>query len=438
MNEIAIKVENLTKIYPLYDHPTDRMKEALHPFKKKYHHEFYALRDVGFEIKEGEIIGIIGKNGAGKSTLLKILTGVLTPSSGGVHVNGRISSLLELGTGFNPELTGMENIYFFGTVNGISKEEMDGKVDEILSFADIGEFVNQPVKTYSSGMFARLAFGVAINIDPEILIVDEVLSVGDVAFQRKCFAKFEQFKKAGITILFVTHSVQQVIEFCDRALLIHAGEKILDGKAKPVGNQYFKMMNASEVNIEEVKQEYKVKASAYTDRLEEVKEEAENKIIEYYDKNLVPKSTVYYKENEVKISDVKVTTLDGEKVNVINQGEKYIYSYDVTCSLNIHNILLGMLIKTTSGFEIGGGNFPAQNKFMSTPASGNFKMVWTFECRLNVGCYFFNAGILSLENNLKHNHRIIDSYMIRVQQNNHHQQQSVGIVDFKIEGEIVR
>jgi len=185
-NDIAIKAENLTKTYRLYDSNLDRLKESLHPLRRKYHHEFNALHDFNFEVKKGETVGIIGKNGSGKSTLLKIITGVLTPTSGSVTVNGRISALLELGAGFNPELTGIENVYFNGTLMGYSKEEMHAKLDDILGFADIGEFVRQPVKSYSSGMFVRLAFAVAINIDPDILIVDEALAVGDIFFQQKC------------------------------------------------------------------------------------------------------------------------------------------------------------------------------------------------------------------------------------------------------------
>ena len=183
-SNVSIKVESLSKIYKLYNTPMDRLKETMHPFRKKYHKDFFALKDISFEVKKGETFGIIGKNGSGKSTLLKIITGVLSPSSGNVTVNGRVSSLLELGAGFNPELNGIENIYFYGTINGFSKEEMDSRLDSILAFADIGEFVFQPVKSYSSGMYVRLAFAVAIQVDPEILIIDEALSVGDIFFQK--------------------------------------------------------------------------------------------------------------------------------------------------------------------------------------------------------------------------------------------------------------
>ena len=223
MPNTAIKVSHLTKVYKLYEKPIDRLKESLHPLKKQYHKDFYALNDVSFEIKKGETVGIIGKNGAGKSTLLKIITGVLTPSSGHVHTNGRISSLLELGAGFNPEYTGVENIYLQGTLMGYSKEEMEAKIDEILVFADIGDFVYQPVKSYSSGMFARLAFAVAINVEPDILIVDEAWSVGDAAFQNKCIRKMEEIGKKGITILFVSHDTQTINKFCNNVIWFNDG-----------------------------------------------------------------------------------------------------------------------------------------------------------------------------------------------------------------------
>ena len=227
MNEEAtIAVDHITKAYRLYEKPRDRIKEAFSLSHKKYYREHYALRDVSFSVGRGETVGIIGTNGAGKSTILKIITGVLNPTEGEVTVNGRISALLELGAGFNPEYTGIENIYLNGTMIGFSREEIDRKLDDILAFADIGDFVHQPVKTYSSGMFVRLAFAVAINIDPEILIVDEALSVGDVFFQSKCYRKFEEFKRDGKTILFVSHDLSAISRYCDRAVLLNQGDKI--------------------------------------------------------------------------------------------------------------------------------------------------------------------------------------------------------------------
>lgn len=242
MSNIAIKVQHLTKLYKLYEQPLNRLKEALHPFGKKYHKEFYALNDVSFEIKKGETVGIIGQNGAGKSTLLKIITGVLTPTNGHVHVNGRIASLLELGAGFNPEYTGIENIYFQGTLMGYDRSEMDQKLQEILTFADIGDFVYQPVKTYSSGMFARLAFAISINVEPDILIVDEALSVGDMNFQAKCMTAMDRIKQKGTTILFVSHDIGSVKSLCEMGIYIQNGQLHSIGAASEVAELYIKEM----------------------------------------------------------------------------------------------------------------------------------------------------------------------------------------------------
>lgn len=242
MAELAIEVTELTKKYRLYDKPIDRLKESLNPFKKQYHKEFYALDKVSFKIKKGETVGIIGKNGAGKSTLLKIITGVLTPTSGYVKTYGRISSLLELGAGFNPEMTGIENIYLQGSLFGITHKTMEENIHEILEFADIGDFIYQPVKSYSSGMFARLAFAVAINVQPDILIVDEALSVGDVRFQRKCFAKFEELKVNNVTIIFVSHDLESIKTFTTKAIFILNGKIEFEGSAKECVINYLQFL----------------------------------------------------------------------------------------------------------------------------------------------------------------------------------------------------
>lgn len=242
MESIAINVDNVSKIYRLYNKPSDRLKEALGFSKKKLYQEHYALNNVSFEVRKGETVGIIGTNGSGKSTILKIITGVLNPTQGNVSIQGRISALLELGAGFNMEYTGIENIYLNGTMMGFSEEEINAKMDDILSFADIGDFVHQPIKTYSSGMFVRLAFAVAINIDPEILIVDEALSVGDVFFQVKCYHKFEEFKKMGKTILFVSHDLGSISKYCDRVILLNKGVKEAEGKPKEIVDLYKQLM----------------------------------------------------------------------------------------------------------------------------------------------------------------------------------------------------
>ena len=262
MNDVVIDIQNLSKVYKLYEKPIDRLKETLSITGKSYHRDFYALNNVNLQIRKGETVGIIGKNGAGKSTLLKIITGVLAPTTGSVNINGRISSLLELGAGFNPEYNGLENIYLNGTIMGLSKEEVDERLQDILDFADIGDFIYQPVKTYSSGMYVRLAFSVAINVNPDILIVDEALAVGDARFQLKCFKKLKEIKNSGRTILFVSHAIDQVKAFCTNGVLINDGQIIYQGDPKEAGVKYFdlifpKTSELTDVQAQEDNESYK-------------------------------------------------------------------------------------------------------------------------------------------------------------------------------------
>lgn len=240
--DTMIQIEHLQKMYHLYDKPIDRLKEVLRPGRKSYHKEFYALRDISLTIKRGESVGIVGVNGSGKSTLLKIITGVLNPTEGKVETYGKVAALLELGAGFNPEYTGRENIYLNGTMMGYSEEEMAQRVQPIIDFADIGDFIDQPVKTYSSGMFARLAFAVAINVSPDILIVDEALAVGDTRFQVKCINKMKELKDQGTTVLFVSHATEQIKRFCTRAVWIREGCVYEDGEASQVVDLYDNFM----------------------------------------------------------------------------------------------------------------------------------------------------------------------------------------------------
>lgn len=249
-NELMIEIRDLTKVYKMYDKPIDRLKESLSITHKQYSKDFYALNNINLEIRRGENIGIIGTNGAGKSTLLKIITGVLSPTSGAVKVNGKISALLELGAGFNPEYTGLENIYLNGTMMGYTREEVDAKVDGILQFADIGDFIRQPVKTYSSGMFARLAFAVAINVEPEILIVDEALSVGDVRFQMKCMNKMKDMMSGGTTVLFVSHDINAIKRFCSRAIWLKSGTVVESGDVNAVTDHYLDFLKLGEASLD--------------------------------------------------------------------------------------------------------------------------------------------------------------------------------------------
>ncbi|MBQ5868533.1 MAG: ABC transporter ATP-binding protein, partial [Lachnospiraceae bacterium] len=238
----AIEVKDVTKVYRLYEKPIDRLKESLHPKHKSYHKDFYALNGLSFHVEKGQTVGIIRTNGSGKSTILKIITGVLTPTTGEVNVDGKISALLELGAGFNMDYTGIENIYMNGTMMGFTKKEMDEKLQDILDFADIGDFVYQPVKTYSSGMFVRLAFALAINVEPEILIVDEALSVGDVFFQAKCYRRMEEIRQNGTTILMVTHDMGSIIKYCDKVVLLNKGEFIAEGEPGRMVDLYKKIL----------------------------------------------------------------------------------------------------------------------------------------------------------------------------------------------------
>lgn len=249
MKDIVVKITKINKIYRLYSKPVDRLKESLSLTKKKYCREHFALNEISLEVKKGEAVGIIGTNGSGKSTLLKILTGVLNPTSGEIEIKGKISALLELGAGFNMEYTGIENIYLNGAISGYTKEEMNNKIPSIVKFADIGEFINQPVKTYSSGMFVRLAFAVAINVDPDILIVDEALSVGDNIFQAKCYRKFQELKEKGKTIILVTHDVDSVRKFCDRCIWIEKGHLKEDGDVKEITSKYMAYTTEKAINV---------------------------------------------------------------------------------------------------------------------------------------------------------------------------------------------
>ena len=247
MSDIAISVENISKMYQVYERPTDRLKEAFWGGRRKYHKEYWALRDVNFDVPKGKTVGIVGRNGSGKSTLLQIIAGILTPTKGNVEVNGKVSVLLELGSGFNPDFTGRENVMVNGTVNGFSEEEMKERLPLIEEFADIGEFIDQPIKIYSSGMFVRLAFACAINIDPDILIIDEALSVGDAKFQHKCYNKFLEFQEAGKTILFVSHNTDAIVNHCDYAVLLERGEVVETGEPKTVTNYYMDLLFTGQI-----------------------------------------------------------------------------------------------------------------------------------------------------------------------------------------------
>lgn len=344
----VIEIKNLVKEYKMYARKKDRLFEALFPFYNK-NSMFRAISSINLDVYKGEIVGIMGKNGAGKSTLLKIITGVVVPTSGNLEVNGKISSLLELGTAFNMDLTGLENIYQHGQVMGLDKRQIDERKDEIIEFADIGEHLYQPVKTYSSGMFARLAFACAINVDPDILIVDEVLSVGDMAFQLKCFKKFEQFKEKGKTILFVTHNVADVLRNCNRAVVINKGEKIFDGDVKTGVEKYKKIIvgiSPESNNNPEIK-EPSIKGS-------EVLEDVDN--YTWKDKMQENPKLIDYGNGKAEVIDYGVFDDKGNIISVIDNNEEVTLKSKVLFKENINDPIFTMTIKDFQGKDLTGTN----------------------------------------------------------------------------------
>ena len=343
MENSAIQINNLVKEYKMFSRKKDRLLEAVLPNYER-HTTFKAIDNLNLEIKKGEVLGILGKNGAGKSTLLKMITGVVAPTSGELKVEGKISSLLELGAAFNPDLTGMENIYQHGQVMGLTDEEIKAKEKEIIDFADIGEHLSQPVKTYSSGMFARLAFACAINVDPDILIVDEVLSVGDIAFQLKCFKKFEQFKESGKTILFVTHSVDDVLRNCTRAIIMQNGRKSYDGDVKTGVEKYKKLM----VGIEEKEEETKEQES----KTSEYKYDGET----WKSKMTENPKLITYGNGKAEVIDYGAFDKDGHIVNVINSDEEITFKSKVLFKEKVKNPIFTMTVKDFSGKEMAGTN----------------------------------------------------------------------------------
>lgn len=387
--ETAIEVSNVNKIYKLYPKPADRLLDALHltPWRKiKQHH---ALKDVDFRVYQGETVGIIGTNGSGKSTILKIITGVLHPSNGVVNVNGRISALLELGAGFNMEYTGIENIYLNGTMIGFSKEEIDAKLDEILSFADIGDFVHQPVKTYSSGMFVRLAFAVAINIEPEILIVDEALSVGDVFFQAKCYRKFEEFKKMGKTILFVSHDLSSIAKYCDRVILLNKGVKLGEGSAKEMIDVY------KQVLVDQYDKENKKAKSTGED----------------YNPD-----TLEYGSKKATIKECLIADEKGKNTNAIIKGTDFTIKMIVEFHERIQAPIFAFTIKNVKGTEITGTNTMFEKAFMEPVEAGEKKEIcFTQKMNLQGGEYLLSFGLTGYEgSDFTVYHRLYDAVNISV------------------------
>lgn len=382
----AVSVSGLTKTYRLYDHPGDRVKEVFHPLRKQYHRRFNALNNISLSIRKGETVGIIGRNGSGKSTLLQIISGVIQPSAGKVDVRGRVSALLELGAGFNPDFTGKENVYLYGAILGLSKKEIQTLYPHIVDFADIGQFIDQPVKVYSSGMYVRLAFSVAINLSPEILIVDEALAVGDTLFQSKCFSKFREFQDRGITIIFVTHALGMITSYCSSAYLLEKGEILSEGNPKKVVDDYNRLIvdcaldpDAPQCSEPGILQGSQVRQ---WDGL--------------FDIN--PKENRYGKGG-AQIVEAGIFNQEGEATQILEKGKTFEFRLKVRFEVSFQNPIFAYTVKDIKGFDIAG-----TNTYFKKINTGTFNKddvviaVFRHHIMLNPGPYLLSFGCAGFEN----------------------------------------
>lgn len=430
-SNIAISTKNLNKIYRIYDKPRDRILQIFMPGRRKQCAEYKALRNISFDVKRGETVGIIGRNGSGKSTLLQIICGTLLPSNGQIEVNGRIAALLELGAGFNSDFTGRENVFFNASILGLSRKETEKRFDTIAKFADIGSYIDQPVRTYSSGMYMRLAFAVAINVEPDILIIDEALSVGDEAFQRKCFSRLEEIKNNGATILFVSHTASLILQFCDRAILLDSGELLFDGLPRTAITQYHKLIYAPESSAEKIREQIRaghidsennqnpareirgnvVTANRQISYLNQPREEDGD-----YDPNLVSQSKLIYEKQGASIEEFYIENQNGRQVNVLHRGGDYTIFLRILFYKDACSVRCGSMLKTITGQEIGGlMSHPLGDGVDFIQAGKQMTLRLRFKCVLLGGTYFLSAGVASVDNGEQiFMHRITDGVIFRV------------------------
>ena len=442
---LAIQVEDVTKIYRLYEKPIDRLKETVSVTHKNYHRDFYALNGISFQVKKGETVGIIGTNGSGKSTILKIITGVLTPTTGTVKVDGKISALLELGAGFNMDYTGIENVYMNGTMMGYTRKEMDAKLQDILDFAEIGDFVYQPVKTYSSGMFVRLAFALAINVEPEILIVDEALSVGDVFFQSKCYRRMEEIRKSGTTILMVTHDMGSIIKYCDRVVLLNRGEFIAEGKPGRVVDMYKKILAGK---LEALKEEL---------RLEEERKNADigpesielsdfsggmdlggsgDKRTLMRDKLTINPDRTEYGDGRAEIYDLGLLDERGNVTNLLLKGEVFTIRERIRFHAALEAPIFTYTIKDKKGTELTGTNTLYEGADIKPVKAGDsYTVEFTQKMNLQGGEYLLSMSCTGFEQG-EHvvYHRLYDVTSITVISNKN----TVGVYDMESQVKAVK
>ena len=430
-SNLAINVCDVTKIYRLYDKPIDRLKESISLTHKKYHKEFFALDKISFSVEKGSTVGIIGTNGSGKSTILKIITGVLNPTTGSVEVDGNISALLELGAGFNMDYTGIENIYMNGTMMGFSREQMEAKLPEILEFADIGDFVYQPVKTYSSGMFVRLAFALAINVEPEILIVDEALSVGDVFFQAKCYRRMEEIRKTGTTILMVTHDMGSVIKYCDKVILLNKGEFLAEGPAGEMVDLYKKILAGRMDDLEA--DLAKRLDSNFSDMMELNNDINKTHAKEYHglmkEKISINPNKTEYGDGRAEIYDLGLLDSKGELTNLLLKGEEFTIREKIRFNANIESPIFTFTIKDKKGTELSGTNTMYEGVEVKPVKPGDEAVVeFKQKMTLQGGEYLLSMSCTGFENGTHVvYHRLYDVTFITVISNKN----TVGVYDME-------
>lgn len=432
--EYAITIKDVTKVYKLYDKPIDRLKESLSVSHREYHKDFYALSSVSFSVEKGQTVGIIGTNGSGKSTILKIITGVLTPTTGEVKVEGKISALLELGAGFNMDYTGIENIYMNGTMMGFSRKEMDDKLQDILDFAEIGDFVYQPVKTYSSGMFVRLAFALAINVEPEILIVDEALSVGDVFFQSKCYRRMEEIRKKGTTIVMVTHDMGSIIKYCDKVVLLNRGEFVAEGAAGKMVDLYKKILANQ---MESLKQELDGMHDLSGDKEIKAEEHSDKKSGKHLMKEqlTINANKTEYGDGRAEIFDLGLLDERGNVTNLLIKGELFTIKERIRFSTEVQAPIFTYTIKDKKGTDLTGTNTMFEGTEIKPVKKGDvYEVSFTQKMTLQGGEYLLSMSCTGFENG-EHvvYHRLYDVANITVISNKN----TVGIYDMEPEVEAV-
>ena len=429
----AVEVKNLTKVYQLYNRPIDRLKEGISPTRKNYHRDFYALNGISFDVEKGESFGIIGVNGSGKSTLLKIITGVLNKTSGDINVNGKIAALLELGAGFNMDYTGVENIYMNGTMMGFSKKEMDEKFDKIIEFADIGEFINQPVKQYSSGMFVRLAFALSIAVEPEILIVDEALSVGDIFFQTKCYKRMDELKNKGTTIIMVTHDLGAVIKYCDRTMVLHNGNQVAIGAPHEMVDLYKKILAGQEPTISDsVGANADVGASSTSTKsvgakLASPKSVGAKLASPLKDSMSINPHCDIYGDMKAEFIDFGILDQKGNPATVIMKGENFTIKEKIKINETIKNPIFTWTLKDKRGTDLTGTNTMLEKVDTGVGEVGRvYDVSFTQKMRLQGGEYLLSMSCTSFEGDeLKVHHRMYDVISLTVLIN----ENKVGIFD---------